>query len=254
MILNYEKMHGSQNTMTMINNMSGEIELTNEQVAYICKTLKTDGLILMEPSDKADCYMRYYNGDGSFGEMCGNGIRCLADFYRREIQDKPQINIDSPVGIKKITHSKNLYTVNMGQPKDLGKCEVQGMHMQKISMGNPHTVTFVDNVDEFDLETIGPKVEVDPEYPEKTNFEIVEKISDNHFKMRVWERGAGLTLSCGTGACATYVTAKKAGLTNGKTQIDLPGGPLWIDETEDGEILMTGPAETIEKSSITIKN
>lgn len=248
--IQYEKMHGTQNTMTMINNMSGVIKLSPDQVARICADIDTDGLILMEQSGIADCYMRYYNRDGSFGEMCGNGIRCLADFYRREVTDKPEINIDSPVGIKKITFLNNLYTVNMGASETLGECDLHGMHMQKISMGNPHAVTFIENIDNFDLEKIGPQIETDPEFPNKTNFEIVEQVGPNHLKMRVWERGAGITQACGTGACAVYVAAKNQNLINAKTQIDLPGGPLFIDQTESSEILMIGPAETISTGTI----
>ena len=223
-------------------------------MTFSCNEVDTDGLILMESSQEADCYMRYYNRDGSSGEMCGNGIRCLADFYRREVEDKPEIHIDSPVGIKQITHDNDLYTVNMGTPENLGECDINDLHLYKISMGNPHAVTLIENTDNFDLETIGPKIETDAEFPEKTNFEIVEKLGDNHLKMRVWERGSGITLACGTGACAVYVAAKNLGLINQKTQVDLPGGPLWIDENIKGEILMTGPAETIKKSTISISS
>lgn len=255
MIIDYTKMNGTKNTMIMIDNRDNQIQLTDEQASTICKKLDSDGLILLENRNSdEDCYMNYYNRDGSLGLMCGNGIRCTADFFIQLTQtQKSELTIGTLGGPKKIQVQENHnYTVNMGQPTFEEPIELQNLKLHRTYMPNPHAIAFIDDIDSFDLETIGPKIETDPIFPDRTNFEIVEIISPQKARLRVWERGSGLTLSCGTGATAVFITAKKLGLIESPATIELPGGELQFEETENKEILMTGPAETEHSGQIEI--
>ena len=216
----------------------------------------SDGLILITPSEVADCRMDMYNLDGSRGAMCGNGIRCVGKYaYDHHIVDKPQISVETLSGIKyldmKVENGKvTAVTVDMGEPEQTSelpeKIEVDGTEYEftGISMGNPHAVLFMDEIDSLELETIGPKFEFHKRFPDRTNTEFVKVIDRTHVKMRVWERGSGETWACGTGASATAVACVLNGKTDRKVDVELIGGTLTIEwNAEDNHVYMTGPAE-----------
>lgn len=215
----------------------------------------SDGLILITPSEVADCRMDMYNLDGSRGAMCGNGIRCVGKYaYDHHIVDKPQISVETLSGIKyldmKVENGKvTAVTVDMGEPEQTSelpeKIEVDGTEYEftGISMGNPHAVLFMDEIDSLDLEAIGPKFEFHKRFPDRTNTEFVKVIDRTHVKMRVWERGSGETMACGTGACAVAVASILAGHTEDEVEVELLGGCLQIRwDREKNRVFMTGPA------------
>ena len=272
MILFFTKMHGLGNDFIVIDNFNGRIKLGKEEIALLCdrhKGIGADGLILVESSKKssdlagslqADCFMNYYNADGSEAEMCGNGIRCVALFLKNfYLKDKDVFQIETRAGIKKITLEKDgTFSVNMGKPifshSDFPseKKNLEGLELDFVSVGNPHAVVLVDDLSVFDLEKIGPIIENNLLFPNKINFELVEKKDDKKFKVRVWERGCGATLACGTGACAVYAIIQKQGGTHStdsgqverEITIELSGGELFISQNEDGEIIMRGEAKS----------
>ncbi len=229
----------------------------------------SDGLILIRPSVQADFFMEMFNADGSRSEMCGNGIRCVAKYvYDKGLTRSKEISIISGGQIKYLT----LYTgrdgmveevrVDMGAPiltpKEIPVAlptegdeavnvpiEVDGQKyfMTCVSMGNPHAVVFMDDVEHLDIEKIGPKFENHSYFPKRVNTEFVQVVDDSHVIMRVWERGTGETLACGTGACATAVACALNGKTGNKTEVKLLGGKLQIEwDREKNTVLMTGPA------------
>lgn len=227
-----------------------------------------DGIILIENSNKADFKMRIFNSDGSEAEMCGNGIRCVGKYvYDNGLTDKEEIQIETLAGIKKLklscqNHICNLVEVDMGEPKfkSIDIPSIEGEEINKdlyisiddrtfrftvVSMGNPHAVTFVENVEEIPLELYGPIIENHPKFPNKTNVEFVQVKDSNHIKMRVWERGAGETLACGTGACASVVASGVNGYTNEDVVVELPGGKLNIKWKNDNHVYMKGPATKV---------
>lgn len=232
----------------------------------------SDGLVLIMPSETADCRMRMFNSDGSESEMCGNAIRCVAKYvYDRDIIHKRELSVETLAGIKYITINTDdndmarTMTVDMGAPiteaSDIpvfaDRSPVTNMKLSAfgreftftcVSMGNPHAVTFIDEpVMGFDVERFGKLFEVDDHFPRRSNIEFAEFISPTHLKMRVWERGAGETLACGTGTCATVAAACLNGICPREpVTVDLLGGQLIIEWKEtDGHIYMTGPAEFV---------
>lgn len=272
----FYKYHGAGNDFIMINNLKGDIKLIPEYVSQLCDRhfgIGADGVILLELSDKADCFMNYYNSDGTIAQMCGNGVRCTAKFYLNILQNdkiKKELNIDTRAGIKNIKiNSDDTYSVNMGAPifespdfpldisrtyGEMGVLNLEGFNFNFVSMGNPHAVTIVDDLEKIDLKTIGPKVENDSHFPNKTNVEFVEKISDDYYKVKVWERGCGATLACGTGACAVFAILNELSprLHLGEKEIilEFPGGKLYLSENEQGHILLRGPAAFVFKGEI----
>ena len=233
-----------------------------------------DGLILIKDSDIADLRMSMFNADGSEGEMCGNGIRCFAKYaIEHEIVPPPTngLNVETLAGVRNIIPKYNGSIisgarVSMGAPilePDLVPVALEpaetyrtgpvldypfemdglGLPLSFVSMGNPHAVTFIEQpVAEFPLHTIGPKVEHHPIFPRRVNFEIVNVIGPGRLDARVWERGSGETLACGTGACAIAVAARLAGICGDKVDIKLPGGKLTIEWDGAGEVFLEGPA------------
>lgn len=231
----------------------------------------SDGLVLIMPSEECDCRMRMFNSDSSEAEMCGNAIRCVGKFvHDRGIINKDVISVETLAGTKILNLKFNekgetvSVTVDMGEPVleaasvpviSEGESPVKDLRISShdrdftftcVSMGNPHAVAFIDeSVKDFDIKKYGSVVETDSHFPRKTNVEFVECVDDTHLKMRVWERGAGETLACGTGACATVVAA----VLNGKVkrepvEVKLLGGALTIEWSEkDNHVYMTGPAE-----------
>lgn len=263
MNIEFTKMQGTGNDMIMIDNRDGDIELSGEQVKALCDRhfgIGADGLILIEKADGVDCYMNYFNSDGSKGEMCGNGIRCTAALYRElSVFDGEILRIGTLAGVKEIAIEKELYSVNMGAPAfESSDFPVKGMSLEGfdlnfVSMGNPHAVAFVDDVDSIDLAAVGPKIENNSAFPNRINFEVVEVIDAQTIKMRVWERGSGITLACGTGACGVFAVANKLERVGTKNvRLILPGGDLMISMNDSGEVIMTGPAETVFKGNVKI--
>ncbi|CRZ34880.1 diaminopimelate epimerase [Herbinix hemicellulosilytica] len=236
----------------------------------------SDGLILIKPSENADFFMDMYNSDGSRGKMCGNGIRCVGKFvYDKGLTDKTELKIETLSGIKNLKLSVengkvDLVTVDMGSP-DLKPENIpvitdknvminepiivgdKEYNVTCISMGNPHAVVFVDDTDNFPIETVGPLFEKHKIFPDRVNTEFVQVIDRNHIKMRVWERGSGETLACGTGACASVVASVINGLTDNEVKVSLLGGDLHIKYDKDKNMVyMTGPAVTVFEGEISL--
>lgn len=229
----------------------------------------SDGLILILPSDKADFRMQMFNSDGSEAEMCGNGVRCVAKYvYDRGLTKKTTITLETGGGIKTLNcHLKNgvvdTVTVDMGAPELEGSkipstlagdtvvdrpLVVNGemYRVTLVNVGNPHCVLFVDDPDEAGVEAVGRQIERDAHFPNRINVEFAHVINQNHVEMRVWERGTGETLACGTGACATMVAACLNGLIGREADITLRGGSLHIRWDEnDNHIYMTGPCRFV---------
>jgi len=269
----FVKMHGIGNDFVVIGALD-DLPLPEEKLSefarFVCDRhfgVGADGVIWILPSQVADFKMRIFNPDGSEAEMCGNGIRCAAKwFYDRDYAKGKAVQVETLAGIKTVwVQEENgkavAVTVDMGEPifapslvpTSLGggseaievtlSVEGAGTYIvSAVSMGNPHCVVFVNDVDNFPVETIGPRIEHHPAFPKRTNVEFVQVLSRNEMKVRVWERGAGLTLACGTGACASLVIASRTGRTDRKAKVHLPGGTLTIEWRDDGRIYMTGPA------------
>lgn len=263
-MIKFHKYEGAGNDFIMINNLDGVIILTPEYIASICDRhfgIGADGVILLEKSDKADCFMNYYNSDGSIAQMCGNGSRCTAKFFLEQTgSNLKEINIETRAGIKNIKiNDDDTYSVNMGAPifespdfpSDI--LNLEGFNFNCVSMGNPHTVTIVDRLEDIDIKTIGPKIENDVNFPNKINVEFVEKINLEYYKVIVWERGCGVTLACGTGACAVYTILNKISPKQGlgaEITLEFPGGKLFLSENSLGEIILRGPATFSFKGEI----
>jgi len=226
-----------------------------------------DGLVLILPSASADYRMQIINSDGSEAEMCGNATRCVAKYlFDRNLAGKT-IRLETLAGIKIIGVAGEGYSVNMGAPAlDATEIPVTGFqgrvvsqpltidgrrfNMTCVSMGNPHCVIFTDDLAEIPLDKLGPAIETHPAFPRKTNVEFAKVLSRDEVRVRVWERGAGITLACGTGACATLVAGVLNGLLDRKATVHLPGGDLLIEWLERGEVLMTGPAREVFSGEI----
>lgn len=269
-MIKFHKMHGIGNDYIFIDCFESEIENPESLAIKLSDRhfgVGSDGVILIKPSNKADCFMDMYNADGSRGKMCGNGIRCVAKYlYKKNIIEGPNLTIDTLSGVKKLTLNicdEKLVdiTVDMGIPKlipadipiltetDNPVIDFQvtiGSNTNSItcvSMGNPHSVIFVEDVNEAPVEEFGTALENYHIFPEKTNVEFIQIIDEENIKMRVWERGSGETLACGTGACAAVVACFLNKLTGRRVNVSLPGGKLKIFWDEKTDIVyMTGTA------------
>ncbi len=271
--MKFTKMHGCGNDYVYVNCFEEVVENPNELSIAVSNRhfgIGSDGLVLICPSEVADCKMRMFNPDGSESEMCGNAIRCVSKYvHDRKVIDKTTITVETLAGIKTIEIKTNdkgeaeMMTVDMGEPilspeqiPVVADGEpVKGLELPSldkkfdftcVSMGNPHAVTFIDTpVKDFQVEKYGPVLEVNEHFPRKANIEFVEVVDDSHLKMRVWERGTGETLACGTGTCATVVASNINGICKrGKVEVELVGGNLTIEWSEkDNHVYMTGPAE-----------
>ena len=273
MNINFTKMHGLGNDYVYINGFTEHIP--SERKPEIIRKMSdrhfgigSDGVIFINPSDKADFEMEMWNADGTRAEMCGNGIRCVAKFvYDKGMTDKSDITIESFGKIKSISivpqnGKAKLVRVDMGEPvldpKDIPviseheeviseDIRVLGKNykMTCVSMGNPHAVVFTDP-DDIEIEKIGPEFEHHERFPQRTNTEFVKVLDKENVKMRVWERGTGETLACGTGCCATVVACILNGLTGNAVTVHVLGGDLKIEWNRDNNhIYMIGPAETV---------
>lgn len=270
--MKFTKMHGLGNDYVYVNCFEEKIDNPPAVARFVSDRhfgIGSDGLIMINPSKTADFEMEMYNADGSRGEMCGNGIRCVAKYvYDYGLTDKTQISVETLGGIKyldlTVEEGKvSLVKVDMGKPEleaDLipiisereqvidEPIEVDGKeyHMTGVSMGNPHAVIYVDDVKGLDLEKIGPKFENHERFPKRVNTEFVHCIDRQTVEMRVWERGSGETLACGTGACAVAVSSILNNLTDTQVTVKLLGGDLQIEwDREKDRVFMTGPATVV---------
>ncbi len=208
-----------------------------------------DGILIPVPSEVADLKMVYLNSDGSASEMCGNGIRCLARYAKdRGLVSGEALTVETGAGVKKVVLlGDGSSHVNMGQPGFGSEVELYGFRFLRVSMGNPHAVAFLGSeVEALDLGAVGPPVENDPLFPEKTNVEFVHVRGEHEVRMRVWERGAGETLASGSGSCAAAAAAVWSGLADSPVRVALDGGGVEIEWAGEREpVYMTGPAEYV---------
>ena len=276
--MRFTKMHGAGNDYVYINcfepHCLNAVQLGDVPKLAIAMSdrhfgVGGDGIVLITPSEKADARMRMFNADGSESEMCGNAIRCVAKYIfdhgicRKEeltietgrgvlsLQvvattagkvDRVRVNMSSPILI-----SSQIPTTLPGDPPVKALLEVAGRQLAVtcVSMGNPHCVTFVDEVNDDWVLNVGPKIELHPAFPRRINAEFIQVVSPHETIMRVWERGSGETLACGTGACASVVAGVLAGVTERKVTVHLRGGDLQIEWADSNEVFMTGPATEV---------
>ena len=277
--MRFTKMHGLGNDYVYVNGFQEKIENPSEVAKYVSDRhfgIGSDGLILINPSEVADFEMEMYNADGSRGEMCGNGIRCVAKYvYDYGLTDQTQISVETLGGIKYLDLTVQdgkvaLVKVDMGSPILKPECIpilaegdmvvnepiVAGRmeyRMTGVSMGNPHAVVYMDQIQDLDIERIGPLFENHERFPNRINTEFVKFIDRHTMEMRVWERGSGETMACGTGACAVAVASVLNGLTEEKVTVRLLGGDLQIEwDREKDKVYMTGPATTVFDGEIDI--
>lgn len=282
--LKFTKMHGAGNDFVFVNNLNRDIEMTPERAKFICDRkfgIGADQLLIVSPVRQAgDLRMDIFNSDGGEVEMCGNGIRCFSKYVLDAgITQKTELEVETLAGIIKpqviadhpqTTKDTIWVRVDMGEPileGGLIPTTKSGMHVNMpfsvdgeslkvtcVSMGNPHCVTFVDeDVNEYPVAQLGPKIELNEFFPNRTNVEFVEVLGPTELRQRTWERGAGETLACGTGACAVGVASVLNGKTERKMTIHLKGGDLEIEwDQESNHVFMTGPATTVFEGEIEI--
>lgn len=276
--MKFTKMHGLGNDFIIVDEERSLPVDAAERAIVLCNRfygVGADGLVFILPSNQADFKMRIINSDGTEAQQCGNAIRCVAKYvYDHKKIDRKEITIETiGAGIQKV----NLFTENNMVNKvcvDMGEPVLEGLKVPTIidkktvvnesihiddheftftaiSMGNPHCVIYVDNAKEFETSYWGPKIEKHLLFPQKTNVEFVSMINKNHLEMRVWERGVGVTLACGTGACASVVSSVLNGISDRHATVSLKGGDLDIKwNEEDNHVYMTGPAEEIFQGEI----
>ena len=275
--MKFTKMHGLGNDYIYINGFEEIVADPGELAIKVSDRhfgIGSDGIVLIMPSDSCDFRMRMFNNDGSEAEMCGNASRCVAKYvYDFGLTDKDEITLETLAGVKilkmQIIDGKvDTVTVNMGAPiikaadipvissKDQVIDEplvIEGIEYRItcVSMGNPHCISYIDDVRAFNLETIGPKIENHEMFPKRINAEFAKVVDRKNIDMRVWERGSGETLACGTGACATLVASVLNDYTDRKATLHLLGGDLEIEWNEaDNNVYMTGPATTVFQGEI----
>lgn len=276
--LSFFKFQGTGNDFVIIDEIDKSYDLKPEEIKKICNRhfgVGADGLILAQDSHGADFKMIFFNPDGTQAQMCGNGIRCLAKYlFDHGRTEKNRFVIETQAGFRmislEVTEGKaRSVKVNMGQPNFIAKIvpatvptdefinqplTVNGRELKAtiLSLGNPHCVVFVDDLATFPIADIGGKVENLPIFPERVNIEFAQLVSRNEIDLKVWERGAGLTLACGTGACATLVAAVKNGLSERRVRVNLPGGSLDIHWAESDNVYLSGPAEQVFSGKLSL--
>ena len=272
--MKFTKMHGLGNDFILLNCLEDIVDNPSELAQEMCDRnfgIGADGLVLVLPSEveEADFRMRIFNPDGSEPEMCGNAIRCFAKYlYERDLTTKTDLNVETLAGIIKPKliledGAVQLVKVDMGQPR-LKRSEIpmkgeeseqvvkeplnvagEEFEVTCVSMGNPHCVIFVDDANEAPVRELGPKIETHDLFPEDINVEFIEVVNEEELEMRVWERGAGVTLACGTGACGSTVAAILNDFTQRKVTVHLLGGDLVIEWADDDHVYMSGPATEV---------
>ncbi len=273
MNLEFTKMQGLGNDFILLDDPDGRLRLKPEAIRFLCDRhfgVGADGVITVSPSDRADLKMKIFNSDGSQAEMCGNGIRCFALYARdRGLTAGPEMAVETGAGIIRPRIEGDQVAVDMGEPVfDAEKIPVnlpgevvdypivfagRKVEITCVSMGNPHCVIFWDPGEEPPVAELGPVIETDPLFPAKTNVEFIRIRNSGEIDFAVWERGAGITLACGTGACAAVVAAARTGRTEREVLVHLPGGDLRIEWRENNRIFMTGPAAEVFRGKITIR-
>ncbi|MEW4489997.1 diaminopimelate epimerase [Thalassoglobus sp. JC818] len=279
--MKFTKMHGAGNDYVYVNCFEETLPEDLPALARAVSDRHTgiggDGLILICPTDEADVQMRMFNADGSESEMCGNGIRCVAKYaYDHGIAPREEMKILTGNGVLTVqltieNQKATQVRVNMGQPileasKIPTKLEgapplrqplrVGGKTLEVtcVSMGNPHCITFVDEITDEWVHGVGPHIEIHPAFPNRVNAEFIQIVSPSEMIMRVWERGSGETQACGTGACASAVAAVLNGLTERTVLCHLPGGDLTLEWAESGDVYMTGPATEVFSGDWPLEN
>jgi diaminopimelate epimerase len=271
-------MEGIGNDYVYIDATKEDIRLTPEQIQKISHRnfgVGSDGVIFIRPSSKGDFQMDMYNSDGSSSEMCGNGVRCVGKFvYDKGLTKSKNPKIETGKGVLELdleldsSGKVQLVTVDMGEPilvpsqvpvKWEGSDPIisqpfplHNLQFTAVSMGNPHAVIFVDDSSQYPVKEIGPTIENHPLFPKRTNVEFVTVLNKDHLFQRTWERGAGETLACGTGACAVAVASHLTNRAGRKVRIDLLGGTLYIEWSEKGNVIMKGPATFVYEGMIQI--
>lgn len=279
--MKFTKMHGLGNDYVYVNGFEEKVENPSEVARYVSARhtgIGSDGLILIKPSKAADFEMEMYNADGSRSEMCGNGIRCVGKYvYDHGLMDQTSLSVETLGGIKHLELTVKdgkvaLVRVDMGEPElcagripilcdtvqEEGRVidepiTVDGMEyrMTGVSMGNPHAVVYLEDIKGLAIERIGPKFENHERFPNRINTEFVRVVDCDTIEMRVWERGSGETMACGTGACAAAVASILNGLAGRAVTVRLPGGELLVEwDEETGRVYMTGPAVTVFEGEI----
>lgn len=244
-MISFRKMHGLGNDFVIIDARAQNIDLSPEQITRICDRnfgVGCDLLTVLESSDTADIRAIFYNADGSQSAACGNATRCVGDIIMTET-GQGAATIETGRGILTAERAdNNMVTIDMGQPSDITDLPLDGAPVG-VNMGNPHCVFFVDDLNAVNPSELGPVTENNVDvFPNRTNVEFVQQTAPNQLRQITWERGVGVTLACGSGACATAVAAVMRGLTDRKVEIVLDGGSLWIEWREsDNTVLMTGP-------------
>lgn len=281
MDLRFVKMQGTGNDFVLVEDLGCDIDLPPEDVSRICDRhfgIGADGVILVrkDPGGTGSFYMHYINADGSLAEMCGNGIRCFAKYLvDRSLVETGGFTVQTLGGPRELAVElapdgrMTSCTVNMGPPVleperipvklpgatavgfEIGT-EIGTSVAVAVSMGNPHAILWVDDVDTAPVTTVGPLIERHPLFPNKTNVEFAQVVAPDRIRLRVWERGVGETLACGTGACATLVAASLDCLSGRKATIELPGGPLIVEWADDGDVYMAGPAAEVFEGTMTV--
>ena len=268
------KMDGLGNDFVIIDQRNQNYNLTKDQIIKICdrKFIGCDQLILIQKSDEKDAGLEFYNSDGSISGACGNGTRCVADLLSKENNDKEIILWTSSGALKSKILDNNLVETEIGVPKTnwneiplnknldtknlnikiVNNNNIEYIGGTSVNVGNPHVVFFVDNIEDYDLKKIGPEIENHNYFPEKCNVTLAKVISKKLIKVKVWERGAGLTKACGTAACAAAVAANINGLTDKKTDIEFSLGKLSISIDDNNSIHMKGPVSDIRDIEINI--
>ena len=274
MELRFSKMHGLGNDFVVINAIEQQVDLTAEQVRQLADRrfgVGCDQLLLVEPArrDDVDFTYRIFNADGGEVEQCGNGARCIARFVRdKQLSQANPLRVETAAGIIELTIEEDgQVTVDMGQPVFVPAevpfqaevmatsyaIEVDGQQhwVGVVSMGNPHAVMQVEDIDSAPVATLGPLIESHPRFPQRVNAGFMQVLDKQHIRLRVYERGAGETLACGTGACAAVVVGRQQGLLGDKVEVALPGGTLHIQWGGPGQsVMMTGPATTVFEGTI----
>lgn len=268
--MRFTKMHGIGNDFVMVNAFAepfdeGSAARLAREVCDRRFGVGADGLIIAEQGQTNTFAMRMWNPDGSESEMCGNGIRCFANFVKDEgLTSQVRIPVETGAGLLEVEQlDGGNVRVDMGKARLLrGEIGMSGQpeesfvnsplivdgrtwHGTAVSMGNPHIVVFVEEVDDIDLARVGPLFEHSELFPQRVNAHFVQVLSDGHIKIRTWERGAGATLACGTGACACGVASFLNGYSQRNVTVSLPGGDLQIEYLESGTVMMTGPATRV---------
>jgi diaminopimelate epimerase len=257
--LRFRKMHGLGNDFVVLDRRAGRLSLLPEQVQRIADRrcgVGCDQLLSIEPSERADAFMRVYNADGSFSGACGNGTRCVGRILMEE-SGRNEVTIETEAGLLKVRANLVGYTVDMGRPRsgwdeiplaremDTLELDLSLGPLEKptaVSLGNPHVVFFVADVEAVPLDELGPALENHELFPERANIGIAEVRDEETIRLRVFERGVGITSACGSGACAALVAAARRGIAGPRAQLLLDGGRLQVHWDQHDRVLMTGPA------------